>query len=196
MIAALDVFHRLIDQVDEIEAVAARVETEDREVAAILRRSGFLLAVAALDAYFHERGIALLHWAALQSHANAVNVANYLRSVSASDVSGSTGDAHIRLRLSFKTLVSPGSIDTLLTTATLNADQLWLGVALEKSSRPDRMKLLLNLLYDRRNQIAHEADWDPALLNLRPMEQVHLSECVAHVRAVVEGMDHQLAPLP
>src|ERR1022692_3880295 len=110
---ALDIFNRLISQVDEVEAAAARAEADGfAATAPILRRSGFVLAVASIDTYFHEQPARLLAAAALRSPAEASTVANYAQSVSAADVSGPTGESHIRLRLSYKTLVSPRSIDT------------------------------------------------------------------------------------
>jgi hypothetical protein len=105
---ALDIFNRLISQVDEVEAAAARAETDGfAATAPILRRSGLVLAVASIDTYFHEQATRLLTAAALRSAAEASVVANYAQNVSASDVSGAAGESHIRMRLSYKTLVSP-----------------------------------------------------------------------------------------
>ncbi|AMW18803.1 hypothetical protein [Mycobacteroides chelonae] len=190
---ALNIFHRLLDQVAEIEAVATHIEADQQETSAsILRRSAYVLAVAALDFYFHERGIELLAAYAKLGAVQAGEVANYVKSVSACDVAGPQGESHIRLRLSFKTLASPSAIDSLLTTAGHDTAAIWLSVAFALNNRPDRLRRLSELVYDRRNQIAHEADWDLAQLDFRPMGRANLSDCVDHVRALVEAFDSSL----
>jgi hypothetical protein len=190
---ALNIFHRLLDQVAEIEAVAAQLEENPQDtVAPILRRSGYVLAVAALDSYFHERGIELLAARAKLGVVEAGDVANYVRNVSAANVSGPQGESYVRLQLSFKTLASPSSIDSLLAAIGKDATAIWLSVAFQLNNRPDRIRRLSELVYDRRNQIAHEADWDLAQLDFRPMGRANLSDCVDHIRALVEAFDSTL----
>jgi hypothetical protein len=187
---ALDIFHRCLEQVDEVESAARRAEAEGPVgLAPILRRSAYVLAVAALDSYFHERGILLLRDRALASVSAAGDVANFVQSVSALDVSGPNGESYIRLRLSFRTLVAPASIDRLLAACALDPDDHWLRTAFTLGTRPDRLRRLLELVYDRRNLIAHEGDWDMIDLDFRPMEQAHLADCVTAVRNIAETMD-------
>src|SRR5260370_42243101 len=94
---ALDIFNRLISQVDEIEAAAARAETDGfAGTAPVLRRSGFVLAGASIDTYFHEQATRLLTAAALRSAAEATVVANYAQNVSGSHVSGMGRDSQVR----------------------------------------------------------------------------------------------------
>ena len=187
---ALDIFNRLISQVDEIEAAAARAETDGFAARApILRRSGFVLAVASIDTYFHEQATRLLTAAALRSGSEAIVVANYAQSVSASDVSGAAGESHIRMRLSYKTLVSPRSIDAAMTAAGIETSIVWRDTAFVLGTRPDRLRLQLDLLYDRRNQIAHEGDWDLVQLDFRNMEKAHLDDCTHYASMLTRSMD-------
>lgn len=187
---ALSIFNRLISQVDEVEAAAARAEVGGfAATAPILRRSGFVLAVASIDTYFHEQAARLLTAAALRSPAEASTVANYAQSVSAVDVSGPAGESHIRLRLSYKTLVAPRSIDTAMTAAGINMAIVWRDTAFALGTRPDRLQLQLELFYDRRNQIAHEGDWDSVQFGFRNMEKVHLADCIQYASAVTRAMD-------
>jgi hypothetical protein len=187
---ALDIFNRLLSQVDEVEAAAARAEISGfAATAPILRRSGFVLAVASIDTYFHEQAARLLTAAALRSPAEASAVANYAQSVSASDVSGHSGESHIRMRLSYKTLVAPRSIDAAMTAAGIDMAIVWRDTAFALGTRPDRLKLQLELLYDRRNQIAHEGDWDFIQLDFRDMEKAHLSDCTQYASRLTREMD-------
>jgi hypothetical protein len=187
---ALDIFNRLISQVDEVEAAAARAETGGfAATAPILRRSGFVLAVASIDTYFHEQAAKLLAAAARRSAAEAVIVANYAQNVSATDVSGAAGESHIRMRLSYKTLVSPRSIDAAMTAAGIDMSIVWRDTAFALGTRPDRLRLQLDLFYDRRNQIAHEGDWDLVQLDFRNMERAHLTDCTRYASTLTRSMD-------
>lgn len=187
---ALDIFNRLISQVDEIEAAAARAEAQGfGATAPILRRSGFVLAVASIDTYFHEQATRLLTTAARQSTANAEIVANYTQRVSIKDVSGSASESYIRMQLSYKTLASSRNIDAAMTAAGKNMPTIWRETAFLLRTRPDRLRLQLDLFYDRRNQIAHEADWDLVQLDFRNMEKAHLDDCTHYARMLTRSMD-------
>lgn len=187
---ALDIFERLIHQVDEIESAAARCETDGYDdQAPVLRRSGFVLAVASIDTFFHEHAANQLAAAAQRSTAAATNVANYCQSVSASDVSGGSGESHIRMRLSYKTLVAPRAVDAAFTAAGIDPVPIWRHTAFALGTRPDRLRLQLDLLYDRRNQIAHEGDWDFVQLDFRAMEQAHLNDCAGYLKSLARSMD-------
>lgn len=187
---ALEIFHRCLEQVEEIEVTASRAELEGfATVAPILRRSAYVLAVAALDSYFHERAVDLLRAKAISGATEAAAVANYIQNATASDVSGPQGENYIRLRLSFKTLVGPTAIDKMLEVSGKVASDCWLNVAFRLTTRPDRLRRLQEVVYDRRNLIAHEGDWDLGQLEFRIMEKIHLIECVNHVRGVAQEMD-------
>jgi hypothetical protein len=190
---ALDIFNRLISQVYEVEAAAVRAETGGfAATAPILRRSGFVLAVASIDTYFHEQAARLLTGAALRSATAAACVANYVQSVSAGDVSGVAGESHIRMRLSYKTLVSPKNIDAAMSAADIDMSIVWRDTAFALGTRPDRLRLQLDLMYDRRNQIAHEGDWDLVQLDFRSMEKAHLADCTRYVSTLTHSMDSLL----
>lgn len=190
---ALDIFNRLIQQVTVVEDAALRAETDGfSSTAPILRRSGYVLAVASIDVYFHEQAARLLTAAALRSTTEAAAVANYARYVSAADVSSTSGEGHIRMRLSYKTLVAPKSIDSALNAAGIDADVVWRDTAFALHTRPDRLRLQLELLYDKRNQIAHEGDWDLVQLDFRTMEKAHLADCIRYAIDLVHSMDPML----
>ena len=179
-----------MEQVEEVRAAALRAEVDGFTTAApILRRSAYVLSVAAFDSYFHERAVDLLRANALSGLSGAGTVANYIRSTSASDVAGPSGEGHIRLRLSYRTLVAPDAIDALLAASGRDAADCWLQTAIALTSRQDRLRRLLGLIYDRRNVIAHEADWDIVQLDFRAMESSHIEECVVHLTSLAESLD-------
>lgn len=190
---ALDVFERLIDQVDQIESAAIRSVADGHpNVAPILRRSGLVLAVASIDTFFHEHAASCLYAAALRSPVEAAAVANYCKNVSAANVAGLSGEGYIRMQLSYKTLVASRGIDMALTAAGVDCEAIWRDTAFALNTRPDRLRIQLDLFYDRRNQIAHEGDWDLVQLEFRNMEQAHLADCVRYLRALARTIDQQL----
>lgn len=179
-----------MDQVSEVSLASEREDLAgNSSVAAIIRRSAYVLSVAAVDSYFHERFTDLLRLHALRGAAEAGDVANYIQSVSASDVAGPIGEGLIRYRLSYRTLVAPVAIDKVLDLCGYDTQDVWLRVAITVGSRPDRLKRVTELVYDRRNMIAHESDWDSVQLDFRPMETSHLVECRNHVQTMVENFD-------
>ncbi|MGG7451498.1 hypothetical protein ACQ3HE_11415 [Plantibacter auratus] len=186
---ALAVFERLIEQVDHVEAVAKEMDESNPPSASVLRRSALVLAVAAIDTYFHEQAAMRLRAAALQGAPHSARVSNFLKNVSAGDVSGAQGESHIRLRLSFMTLVAPSRIDAAITAWGGDPVVVWQNYCFAKGSRTDRERRQLELLYDRRNQIAHEGDWDSIQLDFRPMTQSHLDDCVVALRSLAAGID-------
>ena len=186
---ALDVFERLMGQVSDVQAVARSATQEGDPTAEILRRSAYVLAVAAIDSYFHELSIDRMSTVAKRSRSDSTRVSNYLGHVSASDLEGPNGEAYIRYRIGFKTLVAPDKVDKAIAAWGGDPDGLWKTFALRLGSRPDRERRQLELIYDRRNQIAHEGDWDSIQLDFRPMAEIHLEDCVSNLRSLAKGFD-------
>jgi hypothetical protein len=121
-------------------------------------------------------------------HTEAAEVARYL-GVALDRVTGSMAQGYIRLQLSYKTLTTPENIDKLLNVCGLVANDIWLYAAMGLGTRPDRLRLQLQLQTDRRNQIAHEGDWDPVALDFRPLDESHVNDCLAHVNGLVKQFD-------
>ncbi|MDE9364036.1 hypothetical protein PZ938_00310 [Luteipulveratus sp. YIM 133132] len=190
----LAVFERLMQQVDQVRAAANReVQAGHETTGPVLLRSALVLTVAAFDTFIHERAIGLLRDHAAKGATEAQLVATYLRGGTTEfDVSSGSAELFIRYRLSYRTLVSPDKIDEVLAAAGVDATHCWLHASIAMGSRPDRVRAQLQLQYDRRNQIAHEGDWDPVALDFRSLGQAHIEDCVNHVVSVVNELNGQL----
>jgi hypothetical protein len=187
---ALDIFERLMGQVNEVRDAAARdFRAGFTASAPVLLRSALVLTVAAFDTYIHEQGVRLLQTHAQVGAAEAQAVVAFLGAVSAGDVTGASAEGLIRYRLSYKTLVAPDKVDQLFNAAGRNAQDVWLQAAIALGSRPDRLRLQAQLQYDRRNQIAHEGDWDFVALDFRPLEDAHVNDCVTWLTGLVRNFD-------
>ncbi|HEX9991950.1 MAG TPA: hypothetical protein VGB14_03390 [Acidimicrobiales bacterium] len=108
------------------------------------------------------------------------------------ELQGDDGLGLIRYRLSYRTLVAPERVDELLVASGLDPAQVWLKSAMGLGSRPDRIKTQLQLQYDRRNQIAHEGDWDAASLEFRKVHLGHVGDCLDFIKGLVMQFDSLL----
>jgi hypothetical protein len=190
--SAYAVFERLCEQIEKMREVAAAQEAEGNlDVASLMRRACIVLTVAALDSYMHERGVELLVARAKEGAQASTQAAAYL-GLTASQVTSTEAEGYVRYRLSYKTLAAPSKVDDLLTATGRTPADIWLDVAIKAGSRPERIRRQTELQYDRRNQIAHEADWDPVGLEFRLVNDTHVGDCVDHVRSLVEQMDTRL----
>jgi hypothetical protein len=145
--------------------------------------------VAAFDTYIHDQSVRLLHAQAAKGSQEAAAVAKYLGRLKSSDVTGQQAQGLIRYRLSYRTLVAPSKVDEVLQAAGVDADDIWLKAAMAIGSRPDRMQMQLQLQYDRRNQIAHEGDWDTVAVDFRYIDDAHVTDCSKCIRDIVTQFD-------
>jgi len=71
--------------------------------------------------------------------------------------------------------------------------ELWNEVAGRIGKSPDDIKRQLNLIIDRRNKIAHEADMNPSYPGLRwPITETDVDESIKFIGLVVKAMDDLL----
>lgn len=189
---ALRIFERLVEQVGVLDATAREAEVRgNRAASEACLRSGIVLLVAAVDAYFHERGVEMLVARALVSQDAAKAVADFA-GLTVDDVTGPAAPGLLRLNLSYKTLQSPEKVDKLLEACGVNGAKVWLHATASSGSRPDRARLQLKLQIDRRNQIAHEGDWDPSAVDFRAIAFTHLEDCVGAIVPLIRSIDRHL----
>ncbi len=186
---AFRVFERLDAQVAAIRNVAVREVAGGFHTAPVLYRACIVLMVAAFDSYMHEQGVRLLKAHAASAPGAARQVVSYIGGLSIGEITGPEAEGLIRYRLSYRALVGPPKVDELLSAAGLDADSVWLKVSVALGSRPDRTRLQLQLQYDRRNQIAHEGDWDSIAFDTRAIEPAHVGDCVKCVTELVKQFD-------
>ncbi len=190
---AFAVFERLLQQVNDVRAAAARDAAAGHGGAGpVLLRSCLVLTVAAFDTYMHEQGVRLLRDNAQRGLAEETAVVKYLRASSNAEVTGQNAEGYIRYRLSYKTLVAPEKVDDLLIAAGLDPAGVWLNASVALGSRPDRLRMQVQVQYDRRNQIAHEGDWDFLAFDFRPLEDAHVNDCLSCIGRLVGTLDDVL----
>ncbi|MFC8031758.1 HEPN domain-containing protein [Streptomyces griseoincarnatus] len=181
-------FSLLNSRVEDLEGVAIlQSEAGSAESAESIFRACVLLAVSSLDAFVHEKSVEIYLDRITTSPPALPSIANYLR-VSTSDLQSATAASLIRYKLSFKTLVSPDKIDEAIEASGSQASTVWKDIGIATGARESRLRNALDLQVDRRNQIAHEGDWDPVDVALRHISVSHSQDCRRCIKAVVEGL--------
>jgi hypothetical protein len=149
-------------------------------------RAAILLSVSALDQLVHE----VVRVGMLEAYTGARPETEALRrfEVSLASVRLATTDparldwldAEVRSRHSFLTFQRP---DKIADGIRLITDvQLWPTIAQAMNARPEDIRRRLNLIVARRNQIAHEADINPAFPGTRwPISEADVVDVISFV---------------
>ncbi|RKR87458.1 hypothetical protein BDK92_1734 [Micromonospora pisi] len=183
-------FDKLADQVSALSTLGQAQETQGQiESSASIYRACIVLSVSALDAYMHEKA-AEAFLIAIRQGASATNASidSYLQ-IQSSLFNQTQLASSVRYRLSFKTLVTPQAIDKAIDASGSDARAVWRAIGEARGSRESRLRNMLDLQVDRRNQIAHEADWDPAQLAFRRISLDHVTDCTECITSVVHNLD-------
>lgn len=88
-------------------------------------------------------------------------------------------ESEIRRSLGWQTFQRPDKIKDAI--ALFNPVQLWQQVAIVMGDTEPNLKTQLNLIVDRRNMIAHEADIEPIFKTKRPISDTDVSITIAFI---------------
>lgn len=185
---AYGLYGRLTKRIEAFQDLCK--EAEDGETQESIYRACLVLIVASLDTYVHEKA-AELYNAALQGPTPpATQMSTYL-GIPAQDLQQGQNQnlSLIRYRLSFKTLVVPEKIDKAIEASGVSAAAIWQSMAIDSYTRESRLRNALQLQVDRRNQIAHEGDWDIIAFDFRHISSSHVHDRAKCVNDVVEGLE-------
>ncbi|WP_414943776.1 HEPN domain-containing protein [Amycolatopsis sp. cmx-11-32] len=180
-------FGDLMKRVENLRAIGEVAGINDDDSESIFRAC-IVLSVAALDTYMHEKASEIFLTSATASTSIMQSVSSFLNLTSAR-IAAPDAPSAVRYHLSFKTLATPNAIDRCMTAAGSAADEIWKKIAMDAGTRENRIRTSLELFVDRRNQIAHEGDWDPSLLDYRHISVTHALDCRRIVETVVQGVD-------
>ena len=135
-------------------------------------RSCIVLSVSAIDHLIHE--LSIIGMCEIFSGTrpvtpkyNKFNVTLYFMTAITSVPPLINFESEIRKSLGWQTFQSPEKIKNAISLFSLI--QLWQQVALTMSDTEQNIKNQLNLIVDRRNMIAHEADIEPVYKTKRPI---------------------------
>lgn len=141
-------------------------------------RSCIVLCVSAIDHLIHELAIIGMHEIYNGTRQNTTKYDNH--SISLGTMNALTSnppqisfESEIRKSLGWQTFQRPDKIKDAI--ALFNPIQLWQQIAITIGDTEINIKNQLNLIVDRRNMIAHEADIEPVFKTKRPISDSDIS---------------------
>lgn len=197
MQSAIDLFRLSIARVRDLIAVHNSLKAQASSVLDLsdMLRAALVLAVSALDYYIHE----VVRIGMLEIHRGQrteppafsgfqISLGSARAAINAGQNIDSWLEDAIRQRHSYKSFQQP---DAIADGVRLICDKkLWEEVSSNMGKPAKEIKQQFNLIIDRRNKIAHEADIDPTLSlgNRWPIDELLVNEAVDFLEQVVESI--------
>jgi len=158
-----------------------------------LLRSELVLAVSTLDHFIHniiEIGMLEIYQGSrpptTTSHDFRVSIANVQSAIkNPSDISWLKD--RIRTNIGYQSFQKSDKISNIVRL--ISSKNLWDEIAIIMNSPKSQIILQLDLIIDRRNKIAHEADLDPTYPGQRwPINEIMVNDSISHIEQVCEAI--------
>ena len=195
MNSSLNQFRNNIQYVKNLDGIYQALKnstTTALDISDILR-SELVLAVSSLDHFVHstvEEGIFEIFQGARTPtksfhdfHVSMSNVQYALKN----PANTAWLKDQIHKNIGYQSFQKADKISTVLRLITVK--KIWDEVATIMNTNKDQIKLKLDLIIDRRNKIAHEADLDPTYPNKRwPINETMANTSIQHIENVCESI--------
>lgn len=195
MQAAIDQFKKNIEYVRNLGAIYKALEARTTGIVDLsdVLRAELVMAVSAFDQFVHEivrlgmleiyRGNRKATDAFLQFSVSLESVQQCLKS----PVDDGWLDNEIRIRHGWQSFQHADRIATIIRL--ISDIRIWEEMAKNLGETPQELKRQLNLIVDRRNKIAHEADANPACPDERwPIDESLVDNAVNFIEKIVEAI--------
>lgn len=168
-------------------ATSLNVPTSSIVDTSSILRSCIVLTVSAIDHLIHE--LTIIGMKEIFNGTRPVTTKYNSHSVSLGFMSAITSspplitfESEIRKSLGWQTFQRPDKIKDAI--ALFNSIQLWQQVASSLGDSETNIKNQLNLIVDRRNMIAHEADIEPIFKTKRPITDTDVSGTINFIETL------------
>jgi hypothetical protein len=189
---AIDQFRENVDRIKNTHALYLRFSgmlTQAVDLTDILRAE-IVMVVSALDHYVHELtrlGMIEVFEGKRGSTAAFLQFDISLECILSGASGASWLESEIRTRHGFQSFQQPERIAEAVRL--FSGIELWKTVAIELGEDTKALKTQIQLLVDRRNKIAHEADLDPSFPGLRwPIDPTIVEQAIDFVSRVCEAI--------
>lgn len=196
MIAPISQFKQNIDRVRNIHAIYNILNIKTTEVIDVsdVLRAELVLVVSAFDYYVHEvvrQGMLEVFQGKRVETPSFRKFTVSLECLREAISNPSTFDwleNEIIIRNSWKSFQQAEKVaEAIRLISDIN---LWVEIANKLGKNPNDLKSTLNLIVDRRNKIAHEADMDPSYPGIRwPIDEVMVENAIEFIEEIVEMID-------
>ncbi len=166
-------FEASVSQVDELLAIYRYIHANSAIPAKDnILRAALTMLVSAIDTSVHELVISALV-RRLTNKINSFDISKQFVSIQCiletePSLRIAMAESDIRKQFSKETFQSSRQIEAALSSIGIN--RIWTRLSAHLRDRPDEIKLKLDLMVRRRNQIVHEADLD----GFHCLQQIHL----------------------
>lgn len=191
-------FEKCIDTCQEINAVYSYLQSNHVEALSIdsILRAEFVLLVSALDFYIHQivchkivhdffNGILVC-----EENLISMSVIQQLDRATDQPSKEQILYASLKKRLSKDSFQSSRNIEYAL--GLIGKKKIWSALSNVMGDTADNIKNTLDLIVQRRNQIAHEADIEIHTGTYRPISQSTVDDCRAFLSTLVTSIDQLL----
>jgi hypothetical protein len=176
-------YHEFSINIEEVRkthliSTSLNVSTSSIVDTSSILRSCIVLCVSAIDHLIHELTIIGMQEIYNGTRQNTMKYNNHNISLGKMNALTAnppqiTFESEIRKNLGWQTYQRPEKIKDAI--ALFNPIQLWQQIATAMGNSEINIKTQLNLIIDRRNMIAHEADIEPVFKTKRPISDTHVT---------------------
>ncbi|WP_167145843.1 hypothetical protein [Actinomyces sp. ZJ308] len=192
---ATTVAYALLEQADELKKTALLVNLSDDAKSACLRAS-YLFCVASVDSYFgelaYDASTRVVNYGEIGDLRRLADFLGVKFDVLQDERGSERIDLKIRQEVDKMTLLKPDKIDRMILNifgfdGSRQGDTVWHDIALLARSKYNSVRMQLDLIYERRNKIAHAGDWDMREFSFRPISEERVDESRRFVGDVIRG---------
>lgn len=188
-------FDKAMDQIDNMKAIHSYLETSAKNLdASAILRAQLLLAVSAVDTYLHAAVSDVLHQKFFQGQGGLLEKSRIrldfgcqLFHAKSLQEQEEIFDIAIKEAQSQKAYQAPRLIEEAMSL--LGVKHLWSRIAKKENKKAKDIWDQMSVIIFRRNQIAHESDFDFVTMQLRPANAREFGEAVDFLRRFVDDVD-------
>ena len=196
MISPISQFNQNIERVRNIHSIYSILGASTTKVIDVsdVLRSELVLVVSAFDYYVHEivrQGmLEVFQGKRVETSAfGNFNVSlHHLREAISNESTLVWLEKEIIAKNSWKSFQKADNVADVIRL--ISEIKLWVEVSNKFGKNPQDIKSTLNLIVDRRNKIAHEADMDPSYPGTRwPIDEKMVGDAINFIAEIVETID-------
>ena len=195
MLPPLEQFAANIAQVKQLVSMAAILDVQTTAAIDVrdIYRAAFVLGVSALDHYVHEKTLAGMIEISTGARPSTPHFGRFRIGLDAlgpqlDNPPDAWLEQEVRRVHSALTFQRADAIADALRI--VHQEPLWPALAPRLSLNAKDAKDTLDLIVERRNKIAHEADCEPNGLGVKwPISKTMVNETIAFLEAIAEGID-------
>jgi len=197
---SLTQFHKNIESINTIDGIYTYFESQVKAIdLSEILRAEYVLLVSAFDYYIHDvvrEGMLKIFDGQKKANENyekffiSLKTLNLILSTKDENVRRQLLDTEIRKTTCKQSYQTPSNVERALALITMKS--IWSSVSVSLKMHKNDLTKKLNLIVNRRNKIAHEADIDPVTNDKIPIDRETIIEVKTFITKLVKTIDRKL----